>query len=233
MRHGQRAQKSLAETIFLSLNVFCMQGHRKTRHTGKRKEKGQKKCSRYVCVGIFCLFMSSACKDIVKHVILASERKEANKCIRDISVWVFFLNRKRRHISKQADMVNDIYIFVCKYKKCIRDTSVWVLDSFVYDCVYIYIYICVYIFMYYIHIYIHMYIYIDIYVYLHMYLYISNLYISMYLYVYICLYLYTFIHICRPRSFLGAGFRPHIPPFCEICTISSELRCISQLYPFE
>jgi len=39
--------------------------------------------------------------------------------------------------------------------------------------------------------------------------------------------------IARPRSFLGAWFRPRIPPFCLICTISSQLKGISHWYPFE
>jgi len=36
-----------------------------------------------------------------------------------------------------------------------------------------------------------------------------------------------------PKKLLGSGFSTPYIPFCLICTISSELTCISHLYPFE
>jgi len=36
-----------------------------------------------------------------------------------------------------------------------------------------------------------------------------------------------------PKKLLGSGFSTPYTPFCLICTISSELTCISHVHPFE
>ena len=102
--------------------------------------------------------------------------------------------------------------------------------------------------------YMYTYIYIYLYIYLHIYTYFWNIYIyicvhiyvfichRMYIYMFICIcqyiYIYTYIYICcaYPKCFLGAGFQPRIHPFVGfsmICTMSSEFKYISHLYPLE
>ena len=51
--------------------------------------------------------------------------------------------------------------------------------------------------------------------------------------VYVCPLCLIFVHhSVPPKKLLGSGGSTPYTPFCLICTISSELPCIFDLYPF-